>query len=133
MSGLTAYGIGAPAATSRRAKPAWVALFVVGVEAMNIYVGNLPFSATENELAELFSQFGQVSKASVLMDRDSGRSRGFGFVEMVNAEDGKKAITALNGQPFGNRTLTVNEARPREPRVQVQAPQRGSVGYSNRR
>jgi len=81
---------------------------------MNIYVGNLPYNTSEDELAELFSQFGQVSKASILVDRETGRSRGFGFVEMVNAEDGKKAVESLNGQPFQKRTLTVNEARPRE-------------------
>lgn len=97
---------------------------------MNIYVGNLPYSTNEEELAQLFAQFGQVSKASVLSDRETGRSRGFGFVEMVNAEDGKTAIAALNGQPFGNRALTVNEARPREHRPAPQ--QTGSTGYRGR-
>lgn len=83
---------------------------------MNIYVGNLPFQATEDELREAFGEYGEVSSASIITDRESGRSRGFGFVEMTSSEDAQKAISALNGADMGGRTLTVNEARPREPR-----------------
>ena len=78
-----------------------------------IYVGNLPYTSTEQELEELFSQYGPVSRANIVTDRDTGRSRGFGFVEMENQADGQAAIDALNGQEWGGRTLTVNEARPR--------------------
>ncbi len=78
-----------------------------------IYVGNLPYTSTEQELEELFGQYGPVSRANIVTDRDTGRSRGFGFVEMENPADGQAAIDALNGQEWGGRTLTVNEARPR--------------------
>ncbi len=78
-----------------------------------IYVGNLPYTSTEQELEELFGQYGPVSRANIVTDRDTGRSRGFGFVEMENQADGQAAIDALNGQEWGGRTLTVNEARPR--------------------
>lgn len=94
---------------------------------LNIYVGNLPFSTDEQELEQLFSQFGQVDRANVIMDRDTGRSRGFGFVEMPNEEEGRKAIEALNGESYNGRPLTVNEARPREPRG---AGGGGGGGYS---
>ncbi|MCC6660722.1 MAG: RNA-binding protein [Phycisphaerales bacterium] len=80
----------------------------------NIYVGNLPFSATEADLQQLFGEHGQVSRASIVMDRDTGRPRGFGFVEMANDAEGNAAITALNGKDFGGRALVVNVARPRE-------------------
>ncbi len=83
---------------------------------LNIYVGNLPFSTSQEDLEQLFSQFGQIAKASIISDRETGRSRGFGFVEMPNAEEGQKAIEALNGSDFGGRALVVNEAKPREPR-----------------
>ena len=82
---------------------------------LNIYVGNLPYNTTNQDLQDLFSQYGQIAKASIIMDRETGRSKGFGFVEMVNDSEGKKAIEALNGQDFGGRSLTVNEARPRTP------------------
>ncbi len=82
---------------------------------MNIYVGNLPFSTTGQELENLFSQYGTVTSASVVNDRETGRSRGFGFVEMDN-EGGAKAIEALDGRDHGGRNLKVNEARPREDR-----------------
>lgn len=81
---------------------------------MNIYVGNLPYSATDADLQQLFSQHGQVVRAQVLIDRETGRSRGFGFVEMANPEEGKAAIAALNGQDMGGRALRINEAQPRE-------------------
>jgi RNA recognition motif-containing protein len=80
----------------------------------NLYVGNLPFSATADDLREAFSQYGTVTSAQVVSDRETGRSRGFGFVEM--SEGGDEAIAALNGAEYGGRTLTVNEARPREER-----------------
>lgn len=82
----------------------------------NIYVGNLPFSSTENELQELFQAHGSVTRVNVVMDRDTGRPRGFAFIEMANENEGNAAIEALNGTQVGGRALTVNEARPREPR-----------------
>ena len=79
---------------------------------MKIYVGNLPFSIGEDELRELFAPYGSPSSATVVTDRMSGRSRGFGFVEIDDAEAAKAAIAALNGKDIGGRALTVNEARP---------------------
>ena len=79
----------------------------------NIFVGNLSFNTSEDELRQMFEPFGQVDRVSIMTDRDTGRSRGFGFVEMAANEDGDKAITALNGQQVGGRTLNVNEARPK--------------------
>jgi cold-inducible RNA-binding protein len=79
----------------------------------NIFVGNLNFNTGEDELRQMFEQYGQVDRVSIMTDRDTGRSRGFGFVEMTNAEDGEKAIAALNGTQMGGRTLNVNEARPK--------------------
>ena len=83
---------------------------------MKLYVGNLPFSTTDDDLREMFSAHGQVVSASIVSDRETGRSRGFGFVEMADGEQGKAAITALHGQKMGGRDLTVNEARPKESR-----------------
>jgi len=83
---------------------------------LNIYVGNLPFSATESELEALFGEYGQVERVSLISDRETGRPRGFGFVEMVDDGEGRKAIESVNGVDMGGRTLTVNEARPRQPR-----------------
>ena len=80
----------------------------------NIFVGNLPFSTTSDELREMFAEYGNVTRAQVATDRETGRSRGFGFVEM--SEGGDAAITALNGAELGGRALTVNEARAREDR-----------------
>jgi RNA recognition motif-containing protein len=82
---------------------------------MKLYVGNLPFEVSEAELQELFAQHGDVASASLVMDRDTGRPRGFGFVEMPNASQAQAAMTALNGQPFRGRDLVVNEARPKSP------------------
>ena len=79
----------------------------------NIYVGNLPYSATDAKLEETFASFGTVERAKVVVDRVSGRSRGFGFVEMANSEQAKAAIEALNGSELDGRTLVVNEARPK--------------------
>lgn len=81
---------------------------------MKLYVGNLSFSTTEARLHEVFSQFGDVTSASLVMDRETGRPRGFGFVEFANDEHAKAAINALHGQNLDGRDLTVNEARPRE-------------------
>jgi RNA recognition motif-containing protein len=83
---------------------------------MKLYVGNLNFKTTGEDLQELFGQVGTVESASVVMDRDTGRSRGFGFVEMSSAEEGAKAIEQFNGKDFNGRNLSVNEARPREDR-----------------
>jgi RNA recognition motif-containing protein len=82
----------------------------------NIYVGNLPYDTTGDDLVELFQTHGAVSSGQVIIDKFSGRSRGFGFVEMPNDDEAQAAIDALNGTPYGNRPLTVNEARPREER-----------------
>jgi RNA recognition motif-containing protein len=83
---------------------------------MNIFVGNIAFTASEDDLRELFEQHGTVDKVHLITDRYTGRSRGFGFVEMPNDDEAKAAIAALNGASLHNRPLTVNEARPREPR-----------------
>ena len=82
----------------------------------NIFVGNLSFNTSEDELRQLFEPYGQVDRVAIMTDRDTGRSRGFGFVEMASNEDGEKAIAALNGQQIGGRTLNVNEARPKNDR-----------------
>ena len=83
---------------------------------MNIYVGNLPYSLTESELRDAFAEFGDVSSVKILTDRDTGRARGFGFVEMPNQAEGAAAVAYLNGKDLGGRALRVNEARPRERR-----------------
>jgi RNA recognition motif-containing protein len=81
-----------------------------------IYVGGLPYSTTDDQLQEIFSAHGAVESARVITDKFSGRSRGFGFVEMSSSDEAQKAIQALNGSDLGGRTLTVNEARPQERR-----------------
>jgi RNA recognition motif-containing protein len=81
--------------------------------ATNLFVGNLPFTTSSPELEEMFTPFGTVSRAQVITDRDTGRSRGFGFVEMDSAEDAQKAIDSLDGSDFGGRQLKVNIARER--------------------
>lgn len=81
-----------------------------------LYVGNLSFNTSETELREMFSQYGDVASASLVMDRDTGRPRGFGFVEMSNADQAQAAIAGHNGKNVGGRDLTVNEAKPRESR-----------------
>ncbi|MBV8859766.1 MAG: RNA-binding protein [Acidobacteria bacterium] len=83
---------------------------------IKLYVGNLSFQTSSEDLRDLFSQAGTVESASVVEDRDTGRSRGFGFVEMGSREEGEAAIQQFNGKEFGGRNLTVNEARPREDR-----------------
>jgi cold-inducible RNA-binding protein len=82
----------------------------------NIFVGNLPYGATEEGLRDLFGPFGEVQQVRIMTDRDTGRSRGFAFVEMAQDDDAEKAIAALNGKDFGGRPLTINEARPRPER-----------------
>ena len=81
-----------------------------------IYVGNLSFNSNDDDLAAIFSQYGEVASAKVILDRDTGRSRGFGFVEMNDDNAADQAIQRVNGQEVDGRTLNVNEARPREPR-----------------
>lgn len=93
---------------------------------INIYVGNLSYQTDNYDLGDLFAEYGEVTSARIITDRETGRARGFGFVEMANPEEGQKAIEALNGQEFMGRNLNVNEARPREER-----PRRNS--YSNSR
>ncbi|MCH8123323.1 MAG: RNA-binding protein [Bacteroidetes bacterium] len=83
---------------------------------MNIYVGNLPHATSDSELKDAFGQYGSVDSAKIITDRETGRSRGFGFVEMPDDGDAAKAVQELNGQDFDGRPLTVNEARPRERR-----------------
>ena len=82
-----------------------------------IYVGGLPFSTTEAEMNTLFATYGAVSSAKLITDRESGQSRGFGFVEMANDAEALTAMEKLNGSDFGGRKLTINEARPMEPRT----------------
>src|SRR5213075_1244450 len=79
-----------------------------------LYVGNLPFSATDDSLREMFAKAGQVTFARIITDRDTGRSKGFGFVEMSNDQEAQDAIARLNGTSVGSRTITVNEARERQ-------------------
>src|SRR6185503_19611521 len=92
---------------------------------MKLYVGNLAFQNSNSDLQELFGQAGTVTSASIIEDRDTGRSRGFGFVEMASKEEGDAAIAQFNGKEFNGRNLTVNEARPRE--------DRGGGGYGGNR
>jgi cold-inducible RNA-binding protein len=80
---------------------------------MDIYVGNLPYSVTDSELQEMFAQFGEVTSARVISDRETGRAKGFGFVEMRDSADANKAIEALNGQDMNGRALRVNESQPK--------------------
>ena len=83
---------------------------------MNIYIGNLSYEVADADLQRAFSVYGSVTSAKVIMDMDSGQSKGFGFVEMGTKEEGEKAIAGLNGTEIRGRAVTVNEARPREPR-----------------
>ncbi len=93
-----------------------------------LYVGNLPYSVKSADLEQLFGQFGAVASAEVISDRDSGRSKGFGFVEMTSDEEAQAAITGLNQKDFNGRSLTVNEARPREDRGGGGGNRRGGGG-----
>ncbi len=90
-----------------------------------LYVGNLPYSVRDGDLEQSFGQFGTVTSAKVMMERDTGRSKGFGFVEMGSDAEAQAAVNGMNGQPLGGRSLVVNEARPMEPRP----PRSGGGGY----
>lgn len=90
-----------------------------------LYVGNLPYAVRDNDLQQQFGQFGNVVSAKVMMERDTGRSKGFGFVEMGSEAEAQAAINGLHGQDMGGRALVVNEARPMEPRP----PRSGGGGY----
>lgn len=92
-----------------------------------LYVGNLPYETNEQDLQDLFAQAGTVETVTVMRDRDTGRARGFAFVEMASADEAQAAITQLNDQQFGGRRLTVNEAKPQVPRSGG-----GGGGYGNR-
>jgi len=83
---------------------------------VNIFVGNLAYSATDHDLRQLFEQYGVVDKVNLITDRDTGRPRGFGFVEMPDSQAARAAIQGLQGQELAGRDITVNEAKPREPR-----------------
>jgi RNA recognition motif-containing protein len=83
---------------------------------MNIYIGNLPYNVSEEDLRDAFSQFGQVQSANIITDKFSGRSKGFGFVDMPNDAEAREAIESMNDKDFKGRTIKVNEARPREER-----------------
>lgn len=96
--------------------------------AKKLYVGGIPYSSTEDDLKSAFGEIGAVTSATIIIDKMTGRSKGFGFVEMANDADADKAITEMNGKDFQGRTLTVNEARPLEER-----PPRREFGGGNRR
>jgi RNA recognition motif-containing protein len=98
---------------------------------MKLYVGNLSFETTENDLQDLFEQHGQVSEVSLMMDRMTGKSRGFAFVTMPDNSQAEAAMTALNGKELAGRTLNINEARPREERPRPYGAKRSFAG--NRR
>ena len=105
--------------------------------AKNLYVGNLSYNTNQERLQELFEAYGEVISANVITDRETGRSRGFGFVEMSNEDEANAAINALNGQEVDGRSLTVNEARPRAPRSGGnrgggRGGSRGGGGYRDR-
>ena len=90
-----------------------------------LYVGNLPYSVRDSDLEQAFGQFGAVTSAKVMMERDTGRSKGLGFVEMASDAEAQSAINGMNGQPMGGRSIVVNEARPMEPRP----PRSGGGGF----
>ena len=102
---------------------------------MNIYVGNLSYSVTELSLRSLFETFGEVTSTKIITDKITGASRGFGFVEMANADEAQKAIDALNGKDFEGRKIVVNESRPRETsdfRSRDRGPRRDMGGRNSR-
>lgn len=99
----------------------------------NIYVGGLAYSVTDEELKEFFASEGTVTSAVVIKDRESGRSKGFGFVEMENEDEGKKALEKLNGQEINGRAVNMSEARPREDRRDRRPSNAGGRSYDNNR
>ena len=98
----------------------------------NLYVGNLPHSTTEADLRNIFAAHGAIEKITLVTDRDTGRSRGFGFVEMTNASEADNAIAALNGTDLGGRTLTINEAKPKSERPRGGGHRFGGAGGRGR-
>jgi len=96
--------------------------------AKKLYVGNLSYNTTEDDLREAFSKIGQIDSVTLIVDKASGRSKGFGFVEMASDEDAGKAITSLNGTAFMERTITVNEAKPKTDRGSGGRGDRGGYG-----
>ena len=96
---------------------------------MKIYVGNLPYSMLDDALQQQFARFGQVASAKVMIDRDTGRSKGFGFVEMHSGDEAQAAIRGMNGQSFDGRDIVVNEARPRDERPGGSGGGRERRGY----
>jgi RNA recognition motif-containing protein len=94
-----------------------------------LYVGNLSYDTSDSKLQEMFEEYGSVQSAQVIMDRDTGRSKGFGFVEMSSDQEAQAAITGLNGKEAGGRSLTVNEAKPREDRGGGRSGGGGRGGY----
>jgi RNA recognition motif-containing protein len=113
-------------------KVPWILLTGDPMANAKLYVGNLSYNSTEESLAELFSQFGEVVSMRIVTDRETGRSKGFGFVEMASAEAAQQSIAQLNGKQVDGRALTVNEARPQEPR-QGGRGFGGGGGYGGRR
>lgn len=99
---------------------------------MNIYVGNLDFKATEDQISELFGEYGEVTSVKIISDRLSGRSKGFAFVEMANDEEGQAAIEALNGYSINNREMSVSVARPREENRNFNRGRDDNRGYNRR-
>jgi RNA recognition motif-containing protein len=91
---------------------------------MNIYVGNLAYTTNEQELRDAFEAFGKVNRATVIMDRETGRSKGFGFVEMANNAEAEEAIKSMNGRNLSGRTIRVNQAEERKPRDNAGGPRR---------
>lgn len=100
--------------------------------ATRIYVGNLPYTADQQQLAQLFGAFGEVIEATVIVDRGTGQSKGFGFVQMANEDEAHNAIASLNGTMLGNRTIRVNEAQPRTERPERSGGYRSGGGYGDR-
>ncbi|MBI5357621.1 RNA-binding protein [Candidatus Saccharibacteria bacterium] len=107
--------------------------------ATKLFVGSLPYAVDDEKLKEFFAQIGEVASANVIFDRDTGRSKGFGFVEMTSDDDAKKAVDQLNGKELDGRSIVVNEARPREERPRggggggYGGGNRGGGGYNDRR
>ena len=99
---------------------------------MNIYVGNVDFKATEDQISELFAEYGEVTSVKIITDRLSGRSKGFAFVEMANEEDGKAAVEALNGFTLNTREISVSVARPREENKNFNRGRDDNRGYNRR-